>query len=853
MTRARLLSLVASLLGLALVPASTMLSVASLGCDYETDPECEDPDRGHISGTVLLPSATSASSLELPPAMRERLGQVRAAVSRFTREDPEYRFELEQRRRDREARGDELGASALGRLAKARPSWGKNPSSRRSLTVPREERWREGEIILRGETAIRGHRPEWEARLAALVGPELQVRIGLCNTDVMCLLHVTDRDGKALPAAPTRALADRLSDHPALRYATVNRISYALRTPNDDFYPYQWHYSAMNLEAAWDITTGSDNVTVAVIDTGVLVNHPDLSPRVVQGADLISDTSLSNDGDGRDNNPNDPGDNSCGNGCHSYHGSHVAGTIGAATDNASKVAGVSWAGRILPVRVLGQGGSGSNFDIIAGVYWAIGVAVDGVSTNGRPADVINMSLGGPGDDPATDEAVQDATNAGAIVIVAAGNNDTDASTFSPANSPASITIAALGNGAGGTPYRAPYSNYGNVVDVAAPGGDLSADNDGDGFPDGVLSTMADDVDFQQGTSMACPHVAGLAVLMKSIDPGLTQEEARGLLTANADPDINCSQGCGAGAVDAARTLLALEGRANEPLLTVRPSTVRLGRGVTSGELVMRNVGGAATAVNIGVTGPGREKVSVGGGVTDLGPDEERTLTINVERGESEVGEATIRIGWGADQVTEARVVWTDDEVLAPDFVGVFAVQFPEDPNEDIHIERGVPALREQSYAYKLFNLTPGAYIVVGAIDQNDDGELEGLGVFPTLNDPVEVEVEAAVIVTGVDFAVAPSFNEDEVDEGDGTSAVGGACAQHTDCQAGLFCDTTLPGGYCTMDCTYDPCPGDGVCYQFSDGVDVYPLCLDGCATDADCRQGEGYVCDADNTCFYYGG
>src|SRR5690606_15051497 len=124
-------------------------------------------------------------------------------------------------------------------------------------------------------------------------------------------------------------------------------------------------------------------------------------------------------------------------------------------------------------------------------------------------------------------------------------------------------------------------------------------------PDGVLSTKGSDADFLEGTSMATPHVAGLAVLMKSVDPAINQNDARALLEQNANVDIDCPSGCGAGLVDAARTLLALEGRANEPLVTVSPSTLRLAKGEREGNLVVRNVGGASTDVTVSVTGPNR--------------------------------------------------------------------------------------------------------------------------------------------------------------------------------------------------------------------------------------------------------
>ena len=343
-------------------------------------------------------------------------------------------------------------------------------------------------------------------------------------------------------------------------YATPNYLLSATAEPNDPLYRFQWHYRAINLPAAWDQTTGSADVTVAIIDSGVVTTHPDLAEKLLPGYDFVSSAADSGDGDGRDGDPTDP--------AGSFHGSHVAGTAAAATNNGVGVAGVSWGARILPVRVLGpKEGTGTLADTIDGILWSVGRRVAGVPENPNPADVLNLSLGGGfacREAEPLQDAFDEANDAGAVVVVAAGNENDDARFFTPASCGNVIAVGAttIEN------KRAPYSNYGSQVDVMAPGGDMGdngdLDLDGDGQPDGVLSTVGDasgegGYAYFEGTSMASPHVAGVAALLKSVRPTLTTSEVRDVLAATAVPitDSSCRPGCGAGLVDAAAALASL--------------------------------------------------------------------------------------------------------------------------------------------------------------------------------------------------------------------------------------------------------------------------------------------------------
>lgn len=202
-----------------------------------------------------------------------------------------------------------------------------------------------------------------------------------------------------LPIEQVLQISKKLANLPEVEYAEPDRIMRHTLVPNDPLYGQQWHYyesvGGINAPAAWDMTTGSSAIVIAILDTGI-TDHPDLIARSAPGLgyDFVSDTSMSNDGDGRDSNPRDPGD-WCGSWSSSWHGTHVAGTIGAASNNGIGVAGVNWNSPLLHVRVMGACG-GYDSDIIDGLRWAAGLTVPGVPNNSHPARVLNLSLGGGG-------------------------------------------------------------------------------------------------------------------------------------------------------------------------------------------------------------------------------------------------------------------------------------------------------------------------------------------------------------------------------------------------------------------------------------------------------------------------
>jgi serine protease len=443
-----------------------------------------------------------------------------------------------------------------------------------------------------------------------------------------------------LPIAEVEAIAARIALESDVDYAQPDYIRTAQLVPTDPCYAsasvaacaggYQWDLfdpvGGINVQAAWDISTGAAGINVAVIDTGALFNHPDLAGRFIGGYDMISDCAVGNDAQpgpctwssqtqspdlaSRDGDGADAGDwitaaenaptptqlqsppydwfQGCGADNSSFHGTHVAGTIGATPNNGIGIAGINWVSKIVPLRVLGKCG-GYNSDIAAAMVWAAGGNVAGAPVNPNPARVLNLSLGGGGScDAASQNAINTALGLGAVVVVAAGNNNSNAAGFSPASCSGVITVAAT-NKAG---RRSWYSNYGAVVEIAAPGGSA------DGSDTDILSTLNSGATSPipngynyaryAGTSMATPHVAGVVSLMLSVNPALTPALVLQRLQTTArvfpTPGPACSpvpQGsacncttalCGSGILDAAAAVAAAQGTGTALASSANPAT-----------------------------------------------------------------------------------------------------------------------------------------------------------------------------------------------------------------------------------------------------------------------------------------
>lgn len=304
----------------------------------------------------------------------------------------------------------------------------------------------------------------------------------------------------------------------------AERNAYAYALVNDPYYRYQWHMDRIDADLAWPLVPNPGaGAVVAVVDTGVRQTLEDFNQTLfVPGYDFI-------------NGDNDPTDDN-------QHGSHVAGTVAQSTNNNRGVAGVAYKAAIMPVKVLDRRGSGSYTAIADGIVFA--------TDNG--AHVINMSLGGSADLQVLRQACEYAAARDVVIVAAAGNDASDTPSY-PAAYPTCLSVSATTylNGLAG------YSNFGSAakgskIDIAAPGGD-SADNNGDGYADMVLqntfSRSGEGYYFFQGTSMASPHVAGVAALVRGARPALTADQVRAILRESATP-MGDSVRFGAGLVNA---------------------------------------------------------------------------------------------------------------------------------------------------------------------------------------------------------------------------------------------------------------------------------------------------------------
>ena len=552
-----------------------LLALSLAGCGSEATPTGWIPHDGVISGTITLNAPAGA-----PAAVARRAATVAAGTpgALALKRPPLAALALRQRlpaaaRRPLAPRSGAAFAPHDLIVLFRHSVLGTPPVGSAALAA-----------LARGTTLARAIR----SRLAGMLPADARLT-GVSPAILAARVRISDParwDEVAAALRRDTAVAAVTRDHiiwlqklvrPVLAPAAA-RAAGTLTTPNDPFYAFQaWHYGLIDLPRAWSITHGSASVLVGIVDDGIRFDHPAIAANLTSdGYDFVSasDTlplcaggTITNDDDGDggpDPDPTIPASyslDSTGT-CFSpdtlgAHGLHVAGTIGAAGNDGLGVTGVDWTVRIRAVRALGVGGYGSDYDIAQGILYAAGLPADdgkgGTVQAATGAKIINLSLGGAGDDSTLHAAITSAASAGALIVAAAGNGGNSNLVY-PAAYPEVLAVAAVGPD--GAP--APYSSFGSYVGIRAPGGNFDL---GDAT-DGVASTMwmflpsgnipaGPSYAFAEGTSMATPHVAGVAALLLAQDPSLTAAELRSRLTQYAVGPANVY---GAGLVDAYNSL-----------------------------------------------------------------------------------------------------------------------------------------------------------------------------------------------------------------------------------------------------------------------------------------------------------
>ncbi|MDP7093396.1 MAG: S8 family serine peptidase, partial [Gammaproteobacteria bacterium] len=542
-------------------------------------------------------------------------------------------------------------------------------------------------------------------------------------------------------------------------FAEPNFIRYPQFEPDDPGYEFQWHYPLINLPAAWDLTMGNPNISVAVIDTGVLLGHEDLNGQLVGGYDFVSQLSNAGDGNGADPDPTDPGDSNSFGFSSSFHGTHVAGTVAASTNNDLGVAGVAPDVRVMPIRALGRFG-GASSDIRNSICYAAGMTgppnCTGVPVNPNPAEIINMSIGGAGASGAEQAVITQAAAAGVVIVAAAGNNSTSAP-FYPAAYDNVIAVSAVTLGR----ELAPYSSFGNFVDVAAPGGDLSRNINGDIYPDGVLSTGGNDAfgpadyvyPFFQGTSMAAPHVAGVIALMRSVNDDLTPADIHVMLAQSklTDGDEQTDE-FGWGIINAQKSVAAaLEAGGNppadQPWLGITPRSLNFGATLDMLNFNLRNNAGGELEVE--------SIVSDSPWLIAPAADELGDYTLQVDRAGLPDGTYSGKLMISSDvNDMELNVIMQVSAIVTTGNAGRLHVRLVNPLTEEVReVEVGVNG---GEYEWEIADIPAGIYQLFAFTDSDNDNRVcdlgEACGSYLTTDQPLSIEVTDADVID-LDFQV----------------------------------------------------------------------------------------------------